>query len=97
IVTRKEINKFKVYFYINRKSLEKRLAVDTVLIDEITKNFKKNDDKKFEKFVDNLSNAVNNKLNGIETNKICQNKKCGMEIPLMPGLKFCPYCGEKIV
>ncbi len=96
IVTRKEINKFKVYFYINRKSLEKRLAMDTVLIDEITKNFKKSDDKKFEKFVDKLSNAVTNKLNGMETNKICPNKKCGMEIPLMPGLKFCPYCGEKI-
>ena len=96
IITRKEINKFKVYFYINKKSLEKRLSIDTVLIDEITKNFKKSDDKKFEKFVDKLSNAVTTKLNGLETNKICSNKKCGMEIPLMPGLKFCPYCGEKI-
>ena len=96
IITRKEINKFKVYFYINKKSLEKRLSIDTVLIDEITKNFKKSDDKEFEKFVDKLSNAVTTKLNGLETNKICSNKKCGMEIPLMPGLKFCPYCGEKI-
>ena len=96
IITRKEINKFKVYFYINKKSLEKRLTIDTVLIDEITKNFKKSDDKEFEKFVDKLSNAVTTKLNGLETNKICSNKKCGMEIPLMPGLKFCPYCGEKI-
>ena len=96
IITRKEINKFKVYFYINRKSLEKRLAIDTVLIDEITKNFKKSDDKKFEKFVDKLSNALTIKLNGMEVNKICSNKKCGMEIPLMPGLQYCPYCGEKV-
>jgi len=39
---------------------------------------------------------VSNKLNGLEINKICPNKKCGMEIPLMPGLQYCPYCGEKI-
>ena len=96
IITRKEINKFKVYFYINKKSLEKRLSIDTVLIDEITKNFKKSDDKKFEKFVDKLSNALTIKLNGMEVNKICSNKKCGMEIPLMPGLQYCPYCGEKV-
>ncbi|MCL4428640.1 MAG: hypothetical protein M1276_06600 [Deltaproteobacteria bacterium] len=96
IITRKEINKFKVYFYINKKSLEKRLENDTILIEEITKKFKKGDEKKFEKFVDKLSNAVTNKLNSLETNRICPNKKCGMEIPLMPGLKFCPYCGQKI-
>jgi DNA-binding MarR family transcriptional regulator len=96
IIIRKEINKFKVYFHINRKSLEKRLANDTILIDEITKKFKKGDDKKFEKFIDKLSDAVTAKLNGLETNKICANKKCGMEIPLMPGLKYCPYCGQKI-
>ncbi len=96
IVTRKEINKFKVYFYINKKNLEKRLESDTILIYEITKNFKKGDEKKFEKFIDKLSNAVTNKLNSLESNKICPNGKCGMEIPLIPGLKFCPYCGQKI-
>ncbi len=96
IITRKEINKFKVYFYINKKNLEKRLENDTIIIDEITKNFEKGDDKKFEKFIDKLSNALTIKLNGLETNKICRNKKCGMEIPLIPGLIFCPYCGEKI-
>ncbi len=96
IITRKEINKFKVYFYINRKSLEKRLENDTVIIDEITKKFKKGEDKKLEKFIDKLSNSVTNKLSILETNKVCSNKKCGMEIPLMPGFKFCPYCGQKV-
>ena len=96
IIIRKEINKFKVYFHINKKSLEKRLENDTALIEEITKNFKKGDDKKFEKFIDKLSEAITVKLNGLDTSKICPNKKCEMEIPLMPGLKYCPYCGEKI-
>jgi DNA-binding MarR family transcriptional regulator len=96
IITRKEINKFKVYFYINKKNLEKRLMNDTVIIDEITKNFKNEDEKKFEKFVDKLSTTLTDKLNSLEVNKVCLNKKCGMEIPLMPGLKYCPYCGEKV-
>lgn len=97
IITRKEINKFKVYFYINRKNLEKRLMNDTILIGEITKDFKKDDEKKFEKFIDKLSEQVTKKLNGLETNKICPNKKCKMEIPLMPGLQYCPYCGKKLL
>ena len=96
IISRKELNKFKVYFYVNRKNLEKRLASDTVIIDEITKSFKKGDEKKFEAFIDKLSTAVTNKLNDLEAKKTCLNKKCGMEIPLMPGLKYCPYCGEKV-
>lgn len=96
IITRKEINKFKVYFYVNRKSLEKRLMSDTVIIDEITKDFKKDDEKSFEKFVDKLSAALAGKLNSLEINKVCLNKKCGMEIPLIPGLRYCPYCGEKV-
>ncbi len=95
IISRKEVNKFKVYFYVNRKNLEKRLAGDTALIDEITKSFKKGDEKKFEKFIDDLSASVTDKLNSLEINKICRNKKCGMEIPLMPGLRYCPYCGER--
>lgn len=95
IITRKEINKFKVYFYVNRKNIEKRLANDTLIIDEITKGFKKGDENKFEKFIDKLSDFVTEKLNRLEARKVCPNKKCGMEIPLLPGLKFCPYCGEK--
>ena len=96
IITRKEINKFKVYFYINKKNLEKRLTNDTIIIDEITKNFKNEDEKSFEKFVDKLSTTLTDKLNSLEVNKVCLNKKCRMEIPLMPGLKYCPYCGEKV-
>ncbi|MCL4542848.1 MAG: hypothetical protein M1458_03750 [Deltaproteobacteria bacterium] len=96
IITRKEINKFKVHFYINRKNLEKRLTVDTVIINEITKNFKNRDEKGLERFTDKLSTALAGKLNSLETNKICLNKQCGMEIPLIPGLKYCPYCGGKV-
>ncbi|HEC24843.1 MAG TPA: hypothetical protein ENI54_02340 [bacterium] len=96
IIIRKEINKFKVYFYINRKNLEKRLLGDTILIDEILKGFKKEDEKKFETFVNQLSNAITDKLSTIGSNKICSSKKCKMKIPLMPGLQYCPYCGEKV-
>lgn len=96
IVTRKEVNKFKVYFYINKKNLEKRLISDTVIIDAITKTLKPGDEKIFEKFVEKLSKVLSDKLNSIESNKVCPDVKCGMEIPLMPGLKYCPYCGEKV-
>lgn len=96
IVTRKEINKFKVYFYVSRKNLEKKLTDDTMLIDQITKNFKKGDEKGLEKFVDKFSVILSEKLTAIDINKICSNKKCGMEIPIIPGLKYCPYCGEEV-
>lgn len=96
IVTRKEINKFKVYFYINRKELEKRIAEDTAIIEAITTHFKKEDIGNFEKFVDKLENKLSKKLISMELNKICPNKKCGMEIPFLPGIKYCPFCGTKL-
>ncbi len=92
LVTRKEINKFKVYFYINRKELEARIEKDTVIIESITKNFKKEDLKHFEKFIEKLEEKLYKKLNSLDSDKIC--KKCGMTIPPLPGIKYCPYCGD---
>ncbi|MHB1679814.1 MAG: hypothetical protein ACYCTB_04790 [bacterium] len=94
LVTRKEINKFKVYFYVNRKELEARIEKDTIIIDLITKNFKKEDSKHFEKFIEKLEEKLYKKLNSLDSDKIC--KKCGMTIPPLPGLKYCPYCGDII-
>ncbi len=96
IITRKEIDKFKVYFYINRKELEKKIAKDTVIINQITQSFKKDDLKDFEKFINKLDNELDKKLKSIDSNKVCLNKKCGMEIPFISGIKYCPFCGEKL-
>lgn len=97
IITRKEINKFKVHFYVNASKLEKKLNNDTALINEITKHIKDNGKKDFERFVDKLDAAVTGKLSDIEINKVCSNKGCKMDIPLISGLIYCPYCGEKVI
>jgi len=97
VITRKEINKFKVHFYVNKRKLEKKLTIDTVLISEITKYIKNDDKKGFEQFVNKLNTAVVNKLSDIDVNKICSNKECNMDIPLISGLRYCPYCGAKVI
>ncbi len=97
IITRKEVSKFKVYFYINQKNLEKRLEENTKIVDAITKKIGPQDIAGFEKFVEKLNKRLSTKLNKLESKRICPQEKCGMEIPFMPGFKFCPYCGEKVI